>query len=74
MSNEPLWTIRELAQYLNYAESTVARMVSQCPTQLPPRVHGLGKPRWVPRIAEQWSINRSEPEINKRLGRPRYIK
>lgn len=66
-----LWTARELATYLCYKESTVARMASQCPHKLPPRVAGLGNPRLDPEIVESWVRDQSLPEINRRRGRPR---
>lgn len=68
-----LWTARELAKFLAYEESTVARMASQCPEKLPPRVRGLGKPRWHPVLVEEWARQQSLPEIQQRRGRPRGI-
>lgn len=72
-SPSPLWTARELAAYLCYSEGTVARMVSQSPEKLPPRVMGLGKPRWHPDQVEKWVLEQSQPNINRRCGRPRNI-
>lgn len=71
MKTGSLWTAADLAVYLCYQESTVARMVSQCPHKLPPRVAGLGKPRWHPEQVEKWALEQSMPEINRRRGRPR---
>lgn len=68
-----LWTLRELAAYLAYTESTVARMVSHQPDRLPPRVKGLGKPRWHPDVVKQWALDRSTSEVNARVGRKREI-
>ncbi len=45
MEDNNLWTPRELAKFLGYSESTIRRMVSQCPEKLPPRVASLGRPR-----------------------------
>ena len=73
MSEMGLWTSRELADYLCYTESTVARMVTDMPHKLPPRVACLGKPRWHPDVVEQWALEQSS-EINSRVGRPRAIK
>ena len=35
MEDDNLWTPRELAKFLGYTESTISRMVSQCPDRLP---------------------------------------
>ena len=32
--DEGLWALRELAQFLSYSETTIYRMVSQCPEKL----------------------------------------
>lgn len=74
MSEDRLWTARELAAYLAYQESTIARLVSQHPDRLPPRVEGLGKPRWHPEVVKQWTLNQSHGKINARAGRPRAIR
>lgn len=37
MTDDRLWTARELANFLGYSESSVARLVSQQPEKLPPR-------------------------------------
>lgn len=73
VSAAQLWTARELAAYLRYSEGTIARMVSQCPDKLPPRITGLGKPRWHPHMVEKWVLEQSQPSINRRAGRPRNV-
>ncbi|PQM26754.1 hypothetical protein CVO77_17290 [Sphingopyxis lindanitolerans] len=70
VDDDKLWTARELAKFLGYSETTVCRLVSQCPAKLPPRVATLPRARWVPEIAREWAINNSYP--GKRCGgRPR---
>lgn len=54
MTTERLWTIRELADFLGYSDKTVARMVSQAPEKLPPRVLALTRPRWEPNTVREW--------------------
>lgn len=71
MSFPQLRTAKELASYLCYEESTVARMVSKCPHKLPPRVAGLGMSRWHPKVVETWVLDQSLPDVNRRRGRPR---
>ena len=41
-------------------ESTIYRMVSQCPDRLPPRVATLGRPRWLPAVAREWAMVNSD--------------
>lgn len=68
---ERLWTVRELAQYLNYQESSVRTLSSTAPERLPPKVPGLGRPRWNPETVRKWALT---PEVivqKKRPGRPR---
>lgn len=68
---ERLWTVRELAQYLNYQESSVRTLSSTAPERLPPKVPGLGRPRWNPETVRKWALT---PEVivqKKRHGRPR---
>ncbi|SEH19113.1 hypothetical protein SAMN05428974_3213 [Sphingopyxis sp. YR583] len=72
MPDETLWTARELAHFLGYSESTVCRLVSQCPSKLPPRVNTLPRARWVPDVARDWAITNSYPR-KQRQGRPREI-
>lgn len=74
MDQDKLWTQRELAAYLAYTESTIARMVSQQPDRLPPRVKGLGKPRWHPEIVKQWTLSQSTGRIGCTIGRPRTVR
>jgi len=64
-----LWTIRDLAAYLNYQESTIASMISRCPEKLPPRVASLGKPRWEPDTVRQWA--KHDVRSPSKKGRPR---
>lgn len=64
-----LWTARDLARFLVYSEATVARMVSQAPDKLPPRVAGLGRPRWDPETVRRWVAEQSQGR--SRGGRPR---
>lgn len=73
IDEEPLWTPRELSKFLGYCESTICRMVSQCPEKLPPRVAGLGRPRWLPEVAREWARTSSSPPLN-RAGRPRNVR
>jgi predicted DNA-binding transcriptional regulator AlpA len=54
MTTDRLWTIRELAAFLGYSDKTVARMVSQAPEKLPPRVLALSRPRWEPSVVMEW--------------------
>jgi len=73
MDDDNLWTPRELAKFLGYTESTISRMVSQCPEKLPPRVAALARPRWLPEVAREWARASSHLPIN-RTGRPRIIR
>jgi len=73
MDDENLWTQRELAKFLGYTESTICRMVSQCPERLPPRVATLGRPRWLPEVARDWALEQSDQPLSRR-GRPRNIR
>ena len=73
MENDNLWTARELAKFLAYSESTIARMISQCPDRLPPRVASLGRPRWLPEVAREWARINSETVV-RRTGRPRNLR
>ncbi len=68
---DTLWTIQELADYLRYTKSTVATMLSRDPDKLPPKVHGLGHPRWNPDAVRLWTLDQSRPK--PRRGRPRKI-
>ena len=68
---EPLWGIRERAQFLGYSESTLAGMVTKCPEKLPPRVQGLGRARWSPLKVQQWAVESSHIAGRSRVGRPR---
>lgn len=54
VNDDRLWTPRELARFLGYSETTIARMVTQQPDKLPPRVMGLARPRWLPSAALEW--------------------
>jgi len=68
-----LWTPRELSKFLGYSESTICRMVSQCPEKLPPRVSALARPRWLPEVAREWA--RASSDLPRRHGgRPRIIR
>ena len=73
MEEDRLWTPRELSKYLGYSESTICRMVSQCPEKLPPRVTALARPRWLPEVAHEWAKANSD-SIVARTGRPRSIR
>ncbi|WP_086645035.1 hypothetical protein [Acetobacter sp. DsW_063] len=69
--SDALWTSRELAAFLRYQESTVRRLVSQHPERLPPRVAGLGRPRWDAETVRRWA---SMPAASgARRGRPRVV-
>ena len=74
MDQDKLWTQRELAAYLAYTESTIARVVSQQPDRLPPRVSGLGKPRWHPEVVKHWTLKQSTGRIDGTIGRPRTVR
>jgi hypothetical protein len=65
-----LWTIRELAAYLNYQESTLAGMVTKNPERLPPRVAALGRPRWEPGVVRDWATQQSRGLVQARRQRP----
>lgn len=69
MTDNQLWTARELAKFLAYSESTVARLVSQEPHKLPPRVEGLSRPRWLPSVVMEWASGNTGAAA--RRGRPR---
>ncbi|MGX7344786.1 hypothetical protein ACWM9A_02525 [Acetobacter pasteurianus] len=69
---EKLWTARELARFLQYQESTITRWVSMYPEKLPPRVSGLGRPRWSPETVRRWVNTTAQPQ-KRRSGRPRQI-
>lgn len=73
VTDDRLWTARELANFLGYSESTITRMVSQEPDKLPPRVAALGRPRWLPSAALQWVRENTGPRPvgGRRMGRPR---
>jgi predicted DNA-binding transcriptional regulator AlpA len=57
MTDDRLWTTREPASFLGYSDKTVARMVSQAPEKLPPRVLSLSRPRWLPSVVREWVLN-----------------
>lgn len=69
MTDDKLWTARELAKFLGYSESTVARLVSQEPHKLPPRIDGLSRPRWLPSAVLDWAKGGTTSAT--RRGRPR---
>lgn len=75
LTDDKLWTARELATFLGYSETTITRMVSQEPEKLPPRVGMLARPRWLPSAALNWAKENSGPvQIGGRRrlgGRPR---
>lgn len=73
MEDDNLWTPRELSKFLGYSETSICRMVSQSPEKLPPRVAGLGRPRWVPEVAREWAKANSDSVV-RRLGRPRLVR
>ena len=73
MEEDNLWTPRELSRFLGYSESTICRMISQCPEKLPPRVKALARPRWLPDVAREWAKVNSETVVT-RTGRPRKIR
>lgn len=71
MEDETLWTPDDLARFLGYAPSTVARLVSGQPHRLPPRVAALSKPRWVPQVCREWAMSHAvQPP---KPGRPRRV-
>ena len=70
-----LRTTHELAAFMRYSESTVNRMVSQCPDRLPPRVATMYKPRWLPETVYQWARQSVTTQTGlTRRGRPQGIK
>lgn len=71
--DDRLWTPRELSRFLGYSESTICRMVSQCPERLPPRVMALARPRWLPDVAREWARAGSNDFPIRRIGRPRKM-
>lgn len=74
ITDDRLWTARELATFLGYSESTITRMVSQEPEKLPPRVATLARPRWLPSAALAWVKENTGPVPTggrRRAGRPR---
>lgn len=75
MTDDKLWTARELASFLGYSESTVKMMASAQPDRLPPRVAALSRPRWLPSAALAWVKENTGPvQIGGRRGlggRPR---
>ncbi|HTI02714.1 MAG TPA: hypothetical protein VL752_17325 [Acidisoma sp.] len=73
-SHGKLWTIRELAAFLGYTESTVQTLVSKKPSGLPPRVAALYRPRWDPDVVRAWIAEQSRgAEPVRRAGRRRAI-
>lgn len=70
MQDDRLWTARELSKFLGYSETTVARLVSQEPHKLPPRVEGLSRPRWLPSAVYEW-VRGNTGNAQVRRGRPR---
>lgn len=71
MTDDRLWTARELAKFLGYSETTVARLVSQAPEKLPPRVENLSRPRWLPSVALEWARSGTGTAGRPKPGRPR---
>ncbi len=67
---EPLWTPAELAKFLGYKESTVARMASEEPQKLPPRAP-TSRPRWLPEVCREWAAG--GPRRAPKRGRPRKV-
>jgi predicted DNA-binding transcriptional regulator AlpA len=68
---DSLWTPEQLAAFLGYSETTVTRMVSSAPDRLPPRVAGLGRPRWLPSVVLAWCAAQSRAA--PKGGRPRKV-
>jgi hypothetical protein len=68
---EELWTHVELAKFLGYSPTSVQSMVTKKPGSLPPRVAGLGRPRWVPSVVMDWVVAQSAPAATAKRGRPR---
>jgi hypothetical protein len=69
--DEKLWTSRELAEFLGYSPHSIATMVTKLPERLPPRVAGLGRPRWAPSVVKAWVIEQSATGKPVKRGRPR---
>lgn len=69
---EDLWTGADLAKFLGYSVTSIASMATKFPHRLPPRVAGLGRPRWVPSIVREWAIEQSASTVPiAPRGRPR---
>lgn len=68
---EPLWTCRDLARYLKYQEATVQKLSSTAPERLPPKVPGLGRPRWNPETVRKWALTPEVVQKKQKAGRPR---
>jgi predicted DNA-binding transcriptional regulator AlpA len=68
---EELWTHKELAKFLGYSPASVQTMVTKKPASLPPRVAGLGRPRWVPSVVRDWVVAQSTQPAPTQRGRPR---
>ncbi|CAK7192410.1 hypothetical protein COMNV_00606 [Commensalibacter sp. Nvir] len=69
---EQIWTVKELAQFLRKAPSTIQSELSRHPEVFPPRIKGFKRPRWDKDIAMQWFKEQSIG-ARKFVGRPRKI-
>ncbi len=65
--------MRDLARFLRYKPTTMARMVSTDADRLPPRVQALTRPRWNPATVRAWAADQSGPVRQSKLGRPRLM-
>jgi hypothetical protein len=66
---DDLWDAARLAAYLHLSVLTVQAKVSRAPDTLPPRVPGLHKQLWHPRVVEAW-VTQERP-AKRKGGRPR---
>ena len=70
LRDDRLWTVTELAAFLRISPQTVRSLISRDPDRLPPRVHALGLPRWMPSTVRTWAEQQSMKPRSK-MGRPR---
>jgi predicted DNA-binding transcriptional regulator AlpA len=57
---EPLWTVKELATYLNLSPRAVYDGRQRNPSHFPPSVFIGGRLRWSPDAVRTWVIENTE--------------
>lgn len=67
-NDEPLWDRKALAEFIGYSEATIQTMATKQPERLPPRVAGLGRPRWVPSVVRAWVVAKVRELRRSRAG------